>query len=232
MAARSLIALFREVNPEILPRKERGKVASMAVISGKLPKLAYGQNDVAEGVAGVDLLDKAGSNGQEVDVDDDSQWMVASDSEDDEGEWVAVSSDEQDALSDNDESEVETEADEEPSNANEDEKEELKNPRIDTTRILTPADFARMKELKEQAESERLSGTGKRARPPASDEEENLVETSTIIGYRKKKKQSKEERLACIEEGRKDREKFGSRRGKERGSTTNRVSSDVLGIHS
>merc|ERR1711988_387988 len=52
MAARSLLALYREVNPTLLKRKERGKRAAMEPNQVK----AYGELRPASGVDGVELL--------------------------------------------------------------------------------------------------------------------------------------------------------------------------------
>ncbi|TPX49924.1 hypothetical protein SeMB42_g01473 [Synchytrium endobioticum] len=63
MAARSLIALYREMNPELLKKKDRGKSASMALREEKkgglaAPKLVYGQVKVAKDVEGIELLEE------------------------------------------------------------------------------------------------------------------------------------------------------------------------------
>lgn len=49
-----------------------------------------------------------------------------------------------------------------------------------------------------------------------------IVQEARIIGHRKKARQSYEERMESIREGREGRVKYGSKKGKERGSTTNR----------
>lgn len=44
MAARSLISLYRDMNPELLHRKERGRTAAMDLADGKATKiLGYGE---------------------------------------------------------------------------------------------------------------------------------------------------------------------------------------------
>jgi protein SDA1 len=53
MAARSLIQLFRQVNPAILPRKERGKPSDNPEDEGAL---AYGESRVMDTVPGSELL--------------------------------------------------------------------------------------------------------------------------------------------------------------------------------
>lgn len=83
-----------------------------------------------------------------------------------------------------------------------------------SSRILTPADFAKLEELKVQAGVEKALGI-------KPNEEE--VDSTTLVG-KIKYKQLREERIAVAREGKDDREKFGSRRGKRDAphSTTNR----------
>lgn len=267
IAARSLIALFREINPELLPKRERGKTASMELAAGEKKKPVYGATAVAKGVDGTQFL--VGKVLEEV---DDGAWEIDEngDSDDAEEGWVTIPSgdtrthielSETDSSSDNDEDEEEEAADEdEESDGDEaeesddeevvesdDDAPELADAPVDesagaapvlpieATRLLTPADFALMKKLRQEAEAERMVngpfGAHKRDRPPMTaddaeaDNDEGIIDTALILGPRKKKKQDKEERLASIAEGRKDRAKFGSSRGKERGSMTNKEKS-------
>ena len=53
MAARSLIQLFRQVNPSLLPRKERGKPSDNPDDDAAL---AYGESRVMDTVPGSELL--------------------------------------------------------------------------------------------------------------------------------------------------------------------------------
>jgi protein SDA1 len=89
MGARSLIALYREVNPELLKRKDRGKDASIGIKDFK--SLQYGSADAtgAEGIDGIEFLNE----GDEEAVDDDNwdNWEVEDDSdEESEDGWVNV----------------------------------------------------------------------------------------------------------------------------------------------
>lgn len=59
MAARSMITLYREVQPSLLHKRDRGRTASEAVQKGSASTAAaYGQRTYATGVDGVELLDK------------------------------------------------------------------------------------------------------------------------------------------------------------------------------
>ena len=119
VASRALLQLYRDVNPDMLRRRERGKVATMAAIAAIKPggnandkSLRYGmERDVATGIEGLDLLEsyldekKAEKDalreegGEEAEEEEADGWEVdsePSDSDSDEDGWIAVSSDEED----------------------------------------------------------------------------------------------------------------------------------------
>lgn len=81
--------------------------------------------------------------------------------------------------------------------------------------VLTPADFAKLKELNEEAGVEKITGHKLR--------NEDEVDSTDLVNV-DRRKMNKEERMAGIKEGREDREKFGSRKGRREAphSTTNR----------
>lgn len=271
MAARSLITLYREVAPEMLTRKDRGKVASIELQNNKNNEngkagLQYGvESSVVSGIPGLELLAKwreeQGLVGNE-DEEDDKNWEVdeEDDAEDIEGEWVTVKSDEEYEFSEDSEdedgkeeiekkdqkaskkdekkkkddevSDLELSNDEEVSDLElsdeEDEQPPTKKAKTNdaaisaeqamtellSSRILTPADFAKLEELKTQAGVEKMMG-GKTTN-------EDAVDSTTLVG-KVKYKQLREEKIAQAKEGKEDR-KFGSRKGKrdQPHSTTNR----------
>lgn len=268
MAARSLIALYREVNPELLLRKDRGKSASIRLKDGAIKTVQYG-----ESITNVDALDGLELLDQEDKEEDWGDWEVEEDSEEesDEDGWINVASDDEDfvnvALSDDEKDEEEEEEKkkkiqykigengeiikarrigkrqlkklqdaEEHAEMSEEQRQKLLEAvrarqaeekakqeaklKLATTRILTPADFARLNELRANKELE--VATGKKRTFDESQHEEQ-VDEATILGPRKKTKQDYQQRMASIQEGREGREKFGSKKGKkEKGSTTNR----------
>ena len=56
-ASRGLLQLFREVNPGLLKKRERGKAATMGDNSGQAP--AYGHvKEAAQGIEGLELLEE------------------------------------------------------------------------------------------------------------------------------------------------------------------------------
>lgn len=71
--------------------------------------------------------------------------------------------------------------------------------------VLTPADFEKLKELNEEAGVEKEMGLHR--------VNEDTIDSNSLVGY-DKHKQTKEERLQSVMEGREGREKFGSGKGK------------------
>ncbi|CDZ98856.1 sda1-domain-containing protein [Phaffia rhodozyma] len=119
-AARGLLQLFREVNPGLLKRRERGKAASMGLTSDQVPEFGH-QKSAPSGIDGLELLedylkkqsaegdgDEAGSQaGSDAGWDD---WEAESEAEsDDSGGWQNVMSDSEDEvdISDSDDDEEE-----------------------------------------------------------------------------------------------------------------------------
>ncbi|OVF04335.1 hypothetical protein A9F13_28g00352 [Clavispora lusitaniae] len=257
MAARSLISLYREVAPEMLQRKDRGKVASMELQHGEkkgLPTFGVETSTVTS-IPGLELLLKwrkeqgLAAN----DEGDEENWEVDSedDADDIEGQWVTVESDKEYDISSESEDEKEKDEAQEDENSdldlsddenegknegqseskNEDEddqpakkKAKVEKPPLDaeqainellSSRALTPADFAKLQELRTEAGVEKILGH--------TQHNEEEVDSTTLVG-KVKYKQLREERIAHAREGREDREKFGSRKGKRDAahSTTNK----------
>ncbi|EMG48560.1 SDA1 Protein SDA1 [Candida maltosa Xu316] len=249
MAARSLISLYREVAPEMLLKKDRGKVASIEVQKGEKSGLPqYGVENNVTSIPGIELLAKwrkeQGLEGNE-DEEDDANWEVEEDDADGsdiEGDWIDVESDKEynvsdseddekdqkdedkDEVSDLDLSDDDEESDQPPTKKqkvaskqevakqNAAEAEKAMNELL-SSRILTPADFAKLEELRTEAGVAKIMGVTN----------EDAVDSTTLVG-KVKYKQLREERIAHAKEGKEDREKFGSRKGKRDAphSTTNK----------
>lgn len=116
-AARSLISLYRDVAPEMLLKKDRGKEVTMAMSAGQTnQKMQFGvERNVATGIAGLELLEAWKKEQRELDGDDDDddeegtalywfvltadwkEWDIGSEEEDSDGSggWIEVSSDEE-----------------------------------------------------------------------------------------------------------------------------------------
>ncbi|RIB06449.1 SDA1-domain-containing protein [Gigaspora rosea] len=88
MAAKSLIGLFREINPEMLKRKDRGKIASMNMKD--LKPLQYGKIRTTEQIEGIELLEEYKKQQMQGWVG----WEVASNASSNSGDWIDVSDDE------------------------------------------------------------------------------------------------------------------------------------------
>ncbi|KAK4693849.1 protein SDA1, partial [Phenoliferia sp. Uapishka_3] len=103
VASRGLLQLFREVNPGLLKRRDRGKVASMAGVDAE--PLQFGEiRDSTTGIEGLDLLAKhlaekkveVNSDGEEIDAEEAEwkEWEVESSGSDSSSEgWNDVLSD-------------------------------------------------------------------------------------------------------------------------------------------
>ncbi|ODV97660.1 hypothetical protein PACTADRAFT_47530 [Pachysolen tannophilus NRRL Y-2460] len=272
MAARSLISLYREVAPEMLLKKDRGKTASIKLQKDEIPhssRLQFGvDTNTVTTIPGLELLDKwrkeQGLDNSE-NEEDLGNWEVQegqSEDEEIEGEWVTVDSDKEynvssddDDDNDDDDQKEGKEKEEEDSDldlSSEDEDEDevegepsKKKQKINkeksitaamtekdreaqlaqflSSRVLTPADFAKLKELQAETGISELMGTSNKYNGIKQANEE-AVDSSSLVGP-VKYKQLREERIAHAKEGKEDREKFGSKKGKRDSSnhsTTNR----------
>ncbi|KAF8603427.1 protein required for actin cytoskeleton organization and cell cycle progression [Ceratobasidium sp. AG-I] len=262
-AARSLLQLYREVNPGMLKRRERGKSASMGMKSAGGP-LPFGHTpDAAMGIEGLELLEDhlenkalgdsdagsdVGSDGENawegwdvesdddessasegwVDVESDSEALSISDSEDEGDKKRKLKGKDKELGDEDEEAKVEAVVEAEPARVS----------TLATTKILTPADFALLNELRiKAATKEAESGGGSAAKRKLAVLEaqkkanmhgapEGFLSEGDIEGPRKKAKADYEERMASIQKGREGREKFGSAKGKKNkeapSSSTNR----------
>lgn len=283
-AARGLLQLFREVNPGLLKRRERGKAASLGLLDGQVPAFGHGAA-AAEGLEGLELLEEhfaaaRAEQGLDPDapIDENDQeaedaaawqkWEEDSGDEDDSDSsgWENVVSDSDSAIdfsdSDDDEEEKQRRKAKKQKKSSkvveEVEEDDSKSvmseapPSVATTdveikkmsllaqqKILTPADFALLTELKLKAATKAVAAGGgtavkrklaaleaeQKARKSNDGQEAFLTETE-ILGPQKKTKMDYEERMAHIQKGREGREKFGSMKGKKNkvapSSSTNR----------
>ena len=234
MAARSLITLYREIDPSVLKAKDRGKIGAIALSKGTVETPKFGvDNSTVNGIHGIALLQKyKQENENQEEENDNDGWQVMSDEDEDDSDssdgWISVESDKDYVISDS--SDDEDEAGDEPrdpkksklddSIANTAANDAEAFMKLASTTILTPADFAKIEELKIQAGFDKAMG--KRISSALNEEE---VDADKLTGPMKYK-QLREERIARAQEGKEDREKFGSSKGKRLAdkshSTTNR----------
>ncbi|BAE56173.1 protein required for actin cytoskeleton organization and cell cycle progression [Aspergillus flavus] len=264
MAARGLLGLYRDLNPEMLKRRDRGKEASIGLRSGEKKEKRFGEEETG-GIEGLELLEqwkeeerkkKRAEKGLPSDAEDGEDeedeaadwdaWNVEDDEDsDDSGGWIDVQSDAEIDLSDSDD-----EKDARPSkkakqgayneeNANSEtaqDKTEAQKPNIATiatTRILTPADLAKLQELRTQAAVDALvpGAKGRRGQTNASRHKDDPLTAEEIEGLAALSagKATREERIAHAKEGKTDRAEHKSitakrkERKEEQGkSTTNK----------
>jgi protein SDA1 len=175
MAAKGLLSLYREKDPEKLKRRDRGKNASIALQGGTFKELRFGEVRTEEGIQGIELLEawkeeerkkKRAAEGlasddedaaDEVEGDEEAGWKnwdAESDNSDSSDGWINVESDGEDIdISDSDDDNEErpskkAKMDDSASVAPSDITEK-KISTYATTRILTPADLAKLRELQQ-----------------------------------------------------------------------------------
>lgn len=227
-AAKSLILLYRTINPEMLARKFRGKPTEE---TQELKVLKYGELKAPSFVPGAEVLDVDDgeeNNDEESDSDDE---------DDDSDGWVDVhhSDDEAPDPEHSHKGKTEQEADAAKKKGrpllNLEERAQ-KAALVSETRILSQQEFAKVRAAQlskkmKAAIPQRFTKKGAAAAKAAAAVPTTEV-TDTTIGERKElvslrdieklvknPRSTKESRLASIKEGREDREKFGGRRKKK-----------------
>ncbi|KAH6608180.1 hypothetical protein Trco_004493 [Trichoderma cornu-damae] len=236
MAAKGLLSLYREVGAEMLKRRDRGKDATMGLSSGMVKQRKFGEEEVG-GIEGLHLLAKwkeeqrkrkraekglpeDGSDGSdgEKEPDEDGfnsdEWEVGSDDSSDSGEWINVhhSSDEEepapkkrkgdDGDSDND------------SDNEDDQAAELERmTKLATTTILTPADLAKLQELRAASAVQKAMGGRFRKRqqnPDDATHADDGLTAENIEAPIRLRKLTKEEKVALAKEGKPERDEHKS----------------------
>lgn len=177
MAAKGLLSLYREVGADMLKKRDRGKEAAMGLRSGQRKEQRFGEEAVGE-IEGLELLEKwkaeerqrqrvekglpteKGSDETEDENEEDpGDWEVDEVETDDSGGWINVESDKEIDISDSDDDKPATKkpkldsatakVDDDKENAEDQAATAaLKLSTLATTRILTPADLAKLQELR------------------------------------------------------------------------------------
>lgn len=179
MAAKGLLGLYRDVGADLLRKRDRGKTATMAISSGERKEQRFGELEEGQ-IEGLELLEawkteerKRKRQEQGLDPDDDdgedelaeeddegwNNWDVQDDQSDDSGGWINVESDGEDInISDSEDEEKakgpfvkDPEAPKTKSSTEEPETKKQKLSTLATSRILTPADLAKLQELRATA---------------------------------------------------------------------------------
>lgn len=250
-AARSLIALYREAAPEMLAKKDRGKVAQLGIIHGDgKEQLKFGEETgVTKGIPGIEKLIEWKKQQGLLGNEDEDGWSGEEEEDlaaDIEGDWVDVK--------DGEDIDIDLEDDEPQAHhgikkkylkymqqgkkrkqreAEEEEDSDLELSDDETDRKKAKTDTA----AADKAMQELLAGD---VMTPADFEKlkelnessgnsgkkltnEDTIEGDSLMGY-ERHKMTREEKLASVMEGREGREKYGSAKGKIEGphSTTNK----------
>ena len=246
MASRGLLSLYRDVGAGMLKKRDRGRDAALGLRSGEKKEQRFGEEAVGqiEGLDLLvkwkeeeEQRKKAekGIDGKECGEEDEEEdeedgWEVSEAESDSSGGWINVESDEDIVISD---SEDERKANKrklvaaqmavkEPSEENkENSAEEAATieeqiSKLATTKILTPADLAKLQELRLEASINKALPAAQRKRlaqqaalqkrhtddPLTAAEIEGLAALS--------KKATKDEKTAMAREGKPDREEHKS----------------------
>jgi protein SDA1 len=219
MAARSLVALFREINPELLIKKDRGRTAQMNLSYHGSQVLEYGESRVYTDFIGADLLQ--GGEVPDVNEEDDEEGMedqqpeLYDDGQED-NEQNEDSDDEDMGEPENGEATDQTILDEKIVPL--DRKIVPRNLPIGATRMFSQEEFERIAELRER-DAARPSRKRHREDGSSLGSTGVSVEEDDIVGFRKKVRQTYDDRMASILEGREGRRKYNQPKEKGGGST-------------
>lgn len=229
MAAKGLLSLYREVGAELLRKKDRGKQATMALKSGEMQRRRFGEEEVG-GIEGIELLWQhkeeerkrkrmenglpEDTDGGEADADDDtddansSEWEVASSESSDSGGWIDVSSDDEPEPSrKKQKTGTPSVVDEDKENIEIDPEKVVK---MATSTILTPADLAKLQELRMERKVEMAMGRRTKPKEVAARHIDEGLTAEQIEAPAKLRKLTKEERIALAKEGKPDRHEHKS----------------------
>ncbi|XP_072228065.1 protein SDA1 homolog [Leuresthes tenuis] len=203
MSARGIIQLFRNLNPQMLHKRDRGRPTE-ASAEAKIKD--YGELEAKDYIPGAEVLEVEEEN-KEGEEDGDG-WESASLSDDDEdGEWVDVHH-----SSDEDTAEVVEKLQSIPA-----EERKAKAAVISGSRLLTQDDFKKIRLVQLAKEVNGAPGKGQKRKSMDSDDEDNKGELLTLRNIEKlhkKPKADKETRLATAMAGRTDRKDFIKRHTK------------------
>ncbi|KEZ46238.1 Protein sda1 [Scedosporium apiospermum] len=259
MAAKGLLSLYREVGAELLRKKDRGKDATIGLKTGDLKHKKFGEEE-ASGIEGLELLVKwkeeqkrrkqeekafTGNGEEKKDGEDEdeegynsSDWEVESIDSDDLGGWIdVVHSDDEEEPAPKKRKTGEGESEDEDDDDAAESKEEngASISKLATTTILTPADLAKLQELRMEANLKKeVMGvkTQRQKEREARHIDEGVTAEQIELPATLGRKTTKEERIAMAKEGKLSREEHKStqaiRREKkvsEGKSTTNREKS-------
>uniref|UniRef100_A0A8C9V965 Protein SDA1 n=1 Tax=Scleropages formosus TaxID=113540 RepID=A0A8C9V965_SCLFO len=197
MSSRGLIQLFRNLNPQMLHKKDRGKPTESSV-EARIQE--YGELEAKDYIPGAEVL--------ELDKEQDDKWESTSMSEedDDDGEWVDVHH-----SSDEEQVEIVRKLQSMPR-----EERKAKAAAVSTSRILTQDDFKKIRLAQMSREVNSAPGKSQKRKNEDRDDDNRgeLLTLRDIERLHKKPKADKETRLATAMAGKTDRKEFVKKKTK------------------
>lgn len=261
MAAKGLMGLYREVGADMLKKRDRGKAAAMGLRSGERKDQRFGE-EVGGEIEGIELLERwkeeerrrkrlemglpseLESGEEEIeDGNDAGDWEIDEDSSDDSVGWIDVESDVDINISDSDDDtpapkKAKRESPPPGQNKNKENTSQHESgtrkseSKLATTRILTPADFVKLAELRLAASlnSHFPASSQKQPAPAQRRHQDDPLTAEAIEGLASlSKKATKEEKLALAKNGKPERSEHRSTQARRKEkkeqlgqSTTNR----------
>ena len=213
MAARSLIALYREHLPTLLHKKDRGRPTEA---SAELEPKKYGEVKAVDFIPGTEVLlteaKKVEGNESGDESDESGSWVDVSHSENEEDIEDGSGSDVENDVDEDSSSEEENDADEGETSKTVavDEREAAKE--LALTKIFTDDDFKR---IEGELIKKKVTNSRKRKTEPApAPEKSEFVKLTDIEMIYKKRRTDKQSRLESVQKGREGREKFGYKDGR------------------
>eukprot|EP00794_Sanderia_malayensis_P012012 gene12012-13252_t len=212
MASRSLVSLYRSLNPDLLHKKDRGRPLESA---DETKVRNYGELNAKTFIPGADRLDYTEDN-EEVKEgnEEDDEWETDEEDSDEDGDWVDVYHSSDEEVEEDDGKVGETE------DVN---KAEL----LSQTRFLTDEDFRKIQagQIVSQVEGKKGRKRKNASTAQPSGDNDEIVKLENIEMIYKRPRHDKEARLATVMAGREGREKFSApkkKRQNEFASTTNK----------
>ena len=233
MAAKGLQSLYREVYPELLQKKYRGKEATMGLRSGEAKQRKFGEEEMG-GIEGIELLEKykeeqknrkqaergipEGEEKQGKSDDEDGfnsdEWEIGSSSSSESSTgWIDVSSESEDDEPASKRLKTDSEAPELVGENKENAAAEANRiSKLATTSILTPADLAKLQELRREANVDKALGSKSKRQKEliAKHIDEGVTADDIELPAQLGKKSTKEERVALAKEGKPARDEHKS----------------------
>uniref|UniRef100_A0A8P0P809 Protein SDA1 n=1 Tax=Canis lupus familiaris TaxID=9615 RepID=A0A8P0P809_CANLF len=198
MSARTLIQLFRTLNPKMLQKKFRGKPTE-ASIEARVQE--YGELDAKDYIPGAEVLE-VGKEENAENVEDGWESTSLSEEADADGEWIDVHH-----SSDEEQQEIFKKLNGMPM-----EERKAKAAAISTSRVLTQEDFQKIRIAQMRKELDATPGKAQKRKYIEIDNDEEprgeLLSLRDIERLHKKPKSDKETRLATAVAGKTDRKEF------------------------